>query len=449
MKILSFVSALLAGLTLFCSNPALGASSCVTTECHSAISAFKNPHAPVKEGDCASCHKQLVKEHPVKGAKSFALLAKGGALCKDCHDGIGKKKLQHQPVKDGDCTACHKPHGSNDPFLLEVGEDRTALCLNCHDAAPFKAKFMHGPAAVGSCNACHDPHESNEKSLMKDPVRVACLKCHADFDAAMKQASFVHPPVAEGPCTACHNPHGSAVMMFLKNKMPDLCLDCHKAIAKQVKSVKVPHKPVVSAGGCSNCHSAHYAKAKRLLPAAEMTLCLNCHGVDNLGKPALKNIKTQIEGKKFLHGPIQKGECKACHDPHGSDNFRMLRGSYPKELYASYQDGIYGACLKCHEKNLLRFPETTIYTKFRNGSRNLHYVHVVSKKGRTCRICHQPHGSDGEKLINKEGAQFGEWKIPINFVMGATGGSCAPGCHKKFKYDRQKPEVYGTGEKAP
>lgn len=448
MNMLSFVSAAFVGLALLSSNPALGAS-CVTTECHSALSGQKFPHAPVKDGDCASCHVQRVKEHPQKGAKSFELSAKGGALCKECHEGIGKKRFLHAPVKDGDCVACHKPHGSNERYLLDVGDDRAPLCLNCHEAAPFKAKFMHGPAAVGSCNACHDPHESTEKWLMKDTVRNACLKCHADFDAAMKGASFVHPPVGEGPCTACHNPHGSAVQMFLKNKMPDLCVDCHKNIGKQVKAAKVQHKPVVEGTGCSNCHSAHYAKAKKLLPAAEMELCLNCHGKDNLGKPPLKNIKTQIEGKKMLHGPIKKGECKACHDPHGSDNFRLLRGKYPAELYLSYQDGAYEACLKCHEKNLLRFPETTIYTKFRNGNRNLHYVHVVSRKGRTCRICHQPHGSDGEKLINKDGAQFGDWKIPINFVMDGTGGSCAPGCHRKFKYDRQKPVVYGTPEKTP
>ena len=62
-----------------------------------------------------------------------------------------------------------------------------------------------------------------------------------------------------------------------------------------------------------------------------------------------------------------------------------------------------------------------------------------TRKGRTCRICHEPHASNGEKLISKEGAQFGEWKIPINFKITSTGGSCAPGCHREFKYDRKKP----------
>jgi len=439
MKMRSLVSSALAGLTLLCCSPVLGAT-CVTTACHSGIAATTYPHAPVKEGDCSSCHTPLSKEHPVKGVKGFALAEKGGALCTKCHDGMGAKPFQHQPVKDGDCVSCHKPHGSNERFLLEAGEDRTPLCLGCHDGEPFKQKYMHGPAAVGSCNACHDPHESNDKLLLKGPIKNLCLGCHADFAATLQAAAFVHPPVKNEPCTVCHNPHGSSALMFLRKKMPDLCVECHKDIGKKLTGVKFPHKPLTQEGGCTNCHSGHYSKAKALLSADEMTICLNCHGKDNLG--TLKNIKTQIEGKKYLHGPIQKGSCKACHDPHGSDFFRMLPGNYPAQLYGPYVEGMYNACLTCHDKNMLRFEETSLYTKFRNGKRNLHYVHVVNRKSRSCRICHEPHASDEVRLLRKEGAPFGEWKIPLNFKVSDNGGGCAPGCHKAFKYDRVTPQVY-------
>jgi predicted CXXCH cytochrome family protein len=443
MKIHAAVSIALA-LALFSAVPA-SAASCVTTACHADFGSLKRSHEPVKENQCDSCHIQRGTGHPIKGTKTVELNAKGAALCTGCHEMPAKKKYQHDPVKEGDCVSCHNPHGSNEKYLLPVGGDRTPLCLKCHEAAPFKQNFMHGPAAVGACNACHNPHDANEESLMKGPVRDVCLGCHADFSDILKASAFVHPPVAKGPCTSCHNPHGSPVKYFLHQKTPDLCVGCHKEMKKKLQGVKHPHKPVLQAGGCTSCHSAHYSKAKRLLSADEMTVCLGCHGTDDLGTPPLRNIKTQIEGKKYLHGPIKKGECTACHDPHGTDYFRMLPGNYPSTLYAPYKDGEYGACLKCHEKNLLRFPETTIYTGFRNGNKNLHYVHVVSRKGRSCRICHQPHGSDGEKLIDKDGAQFGEWKIPINFVKTPTGGSCAPGCHKMFRYDRQKALDNGTG----
>ncbi len=441
MKMLAFVPFALAALLLTSAGNARG-DSCVTSACHVEIAKIAVPHSPVKDGDCASCHKAVSKEHPLKGGKSFELVAKGGALCSGCHDSLASKKLVHEPVKGGECTACHKPHGSSGRFLLEKGDDQNPLCTGCHDQAAFQQRFMHGPAAVGSCTECHDPHQSQEKALLKQPVRDTCLRCHSDFNNQLNAAAFQHPPVKKDPCTTCHNPHGSGVPMFLVKKMPDLCISCHAAIGKKITDAKVVHKPIKSEAGCSACHSSHFSKAKGLLAFPEMETCLSCHGVD---KPGMKNISKEIAKKKYLHGPLKNGQCKGCHDPHGSNYFRMLGGSYPETLYAPYKDGLYDACLKCHEKSLLRFADTTIYTKFRNGNRNLHYVHVVnSRKGRTCRVCHAPHASNGEKLMHVDGVEFGEWKIPVNFTITATGGSCAPGCHRPLVYDRDKPQDYST-----
>lgn len=428
-------------LLLSCSHAF--AESCVTVTCHPAIAALKQPHHPVKDGDCLSCHQQKVKGHPVAGGKSFELAVKGGELCSQCHEAKGEQKVVHSPVKEGDCISCHKPHGGSGPFLLDEGDDQSELCLGCHDSAPFRQRFTHGPVAVGSCTRCHDPHEAAEKALLKDTSRDLCLKCHVSFQQSLKTSPVVHPPVRSDPCTSCHDPHGSSVNSFLRKKMPDICVECHAELGKKMAGVKVPHKPLQQEAGCGNCHSTHFAEGKGLLAAAQKEVCLSCHGTGNLGTPPLKNIAKELEGKKYLHGPIRKGECTACHDPHGSNNFRMLRGGYPAELYATYTPGLYDGCLLCHQKNMLRYADTTIYTNFRNGNRNLHFVHVVGKKkGRSCRSCHEPHASNGEKLISKEGVNFGNWKIPINFQITATGGGCAPGCHRQYKYDREKPENY-------
>ncbi len=422
-------------------SPAL-ADSCLTAGCHQAISAMKAQHEPVKGGECLSCHVKQSANHPTPGAKGFKLTATGAALCSQCHDPFGKKTVVHAPVKEGDCTSCHNPHGADGRYLINASDDQTGLCMSCHDSAMIKQKYMHGPAAVGACTKCHDPHESNTKGLIRGTVRESCLGCHTDFAASFKTAQVVHPPVQKDPCTLCHDPHGSAIPFMLAKKMPDLCIGCHSGLAKKLEA-KVPHKPLLQDAGCGSCHSSHFAKAKGLLPFDELTTCLSCHDKDNLGKPALRNIKKELAGKKYLHGPVAKGECKACHDPHGSDNFRMLKGAYPAAMYVPYKEGMYDACLGCHEKNLLRFADTTIYTNFRNGNRNLHYVHVVnSRKGRSCRVCHDVHASDGQKLITKDGAKFGDWKIPLNFKMTETGGSCAPGCHRELSYDRKSAVSY-------
>jgi predicted CXXCH cytochrome family protein len=417
--------------------------TCRTAECHARVGGTSNFHEPVREGDCSACHKPVNPVHPLKDGKSFTLTAKDEALCYQCHDRFGKKKVVHPPVKDGECTYCHKPHGGAERYLLGVGSDQSELCYGCHDPAPFKQKYRHGPVAVGECTQCHNPHESNGKALLGGAVWETCLKCHVDVVKNLSESIFIHTPVKSGPCTACHFPHSSNYATLLKKPTPALCLECHKKMEKVFKA-KIVHKPLVQEGGCNTCHSTHFAKASKLLAGDDKTICLSCHNSDKLGNPPLRNIKTEIEGKKYLHGPIQKGGCKDCHDPHGNDRFRLLKGNYPADIYAPYKDGIYSLCLSCHDKNMLRFSETTIYTKFRNGKRNLHYVHVVnSRKGRTCRVCHQAHASDGVKLINKENLKFGEWQIPVNFTITATGGSCAPGCHQAFTYNRDKPVVYG------
>lgn len=429
-------------ISLCAVSPAF-ADSCITTTCHPAIGALKNLHQPTKDGDCLMCHAQKAKEHPIKGGKSFELTAKGADLCTQCHEAMGKRKVVHAPVQEGDCLACHKPHGAANRFLLDVGEDQTELCLGCHDGAPFKQKYMHGPVAVGECTVCHTPHEGTEKALLKAPSRDLCLKCHDDFAKAMQAAERIHPPVKEEPCTSCHNPHSSASSFVLKEKMPDLCIGCHDEIGKKLKA-KLIHKPLLEEKRCGNCHSTHFAKAKGLLAGDEKSVCLGCHGTDSLGKPPLRNIRKEIEGKKNLHGPIQKDKCGGCHDPHASDFAHILTGNYPEAFYAPYKEGSYDLCLKCHDKNLLKYPDTTIYTKFRNGKQNLHYLHVTDKrKGRSCKACHQPHASDGEKMISRVGGRFGDWMIPLRSEITPTGGSCAPGCHRPLKYDREKPENYG------
>jgi len=102
----------------------------------------------------------------------------------------------------------------------------------------------------------------------------------------------------------------------------------------------------------------------------------------------------------------------------------------------------YGLCFSCHEKTIALNPETTTLTNFRNGSRNLHYLHINKPdKGRTCRACHETHASNSPKHI-RNSVPFGAWDLPLNFQKTENGGSCLPGCHKLKKYDRVKKEVY-------
>jgi len=376
------------------------ANSCVTAECHPGLINKSIVHEPAAE-DCLGCHQRKVEAHPVQGKKSFTLVAEG-----------------------------------------------MALCASCHDEEMVKGKFGHGPAVQGDCTECHDVHSADHKKLLRQDVQELCFKCHEDFSTGMKTAVVVHDPVKSQPCTSCHEPHSGPHESLLKNKMEDICAECHEEIGAKMKKARTRHLPMYRKEACGSCHLIHFGDHKKLLQFPEKELCLDCHGKDDTSKAGgLKNIKKELENKKNHHGPIKDDKCSTCHDPHGSAYPRLLTGAYPSDFYANYKPGIYGFCLGCHEENLLRFAETTVNTQFRNGNNNLHYVHSARKlKGRTCRTCHDPHASDGDKLINAEGVSFGSWNIPIRFALMPTGGSCSPGCHQTKKYDRVHPVDYGDGK---
>ncbi len=414
---------------------AASASQCSTTDCHAALTAQRHLHSPETTRECDLCHKRQNEAHPSGNKTDFSLVAAGSALCLECHEGFEGSAHTHMPVDEGECTLCHKPHSSNDDNL-------TALCASCHET--FDQPHLHGPVAVGDCTICHDPHTAAQSALLRKPSRQLCLGCHADFAEGMASSPVIHTPVAEQSCTACHDPHQSQHPNLLSGQMPDICFNCHEKVKETAQRSRNKHPILFTDSSCGTCHSTHFSSSPGLLALSQQDLCLSCHGEDNYKKSdALANIAREIANKDFLHGPLEDGKCDGCHDPHGSDNYRMLRGKYPEGFYAPYEKGSYGLCLSCHDSYLLSYPDTTLYTNFRNGELNLHYLHVnKTRKGRTCRACHEPHASNQAKLVSTKGPEFGNWNIPTSFQKTETGGSCTPGCHRQVAYDREKPVAY-------
>jgi len=421
------------------------AESCITASCHPSLSEITELHFEGWDEECTSCHEQKKDQHPVPEGDSFALMAEGSELCGQCHEFEFHKKVVHMPVADGECTTCHQPHGYTSETTIK-GDGLRNLCLMCHDGFEPEEEHIHGPVAVGACLACHDPHQSDQPFRLHKPQTELCLSCHESFAAGLNTAPVVHPPVMYESCTSCHKPHQSSHMFLLKERMPDLCVTCHEEVGDAARRSKNKHRALQGEKGCGQCHSTHYSQNKGLLPTNQKDLCLECHGQDRKKNPeGLAGLDGDLSGNEAVHGPIRDGECSSCHNPHGSDYGNLLTDNYPEAFYAPYKEGAYDFCLKCHDKNLLRFEETSIYTKFRNGKQNLHYKHVVnSRKGRTCRACHDPHVSKLPALINEKGASFGDWAIPTRYEKTETGGSCTPGCHRTYQYDRKQPVDYSN-----
>lgn len=408
--------------------------SCVTAECHPDMGKQKYGHGPVNMRQCQPCHVPVNNEH------NFANDPKGRALCAVCHEMEAPKKVAHKPFET-DCSLCHDPHGGANRYFIRGGTGAEG-CTKCHGDVLKGLSVLHGPVAQGECLACHTPHQSDHANLLVDPPKDQCLGCHVDFGARMKNAVSVHQP-ATGDCGGCHNAHGGTSRAFVKMDTQKLCSQCHQAFLAKTQQVKFPHLPVSEGKGCDNCHDFHASAQEKLLKKNASELCLACHNKPVQAKDRmLANVADQIEKSKFLHGPVQQKNCNGCHGAHGTDFPSILIKAFPKEFYAPYADKAYDLCFDCHDKKIVQ-NQRGAETAFRNGDRNLHYVHVNSQKGRSCRACHQEHASNQSHHIRDE-VPFGRWTMQTQFTKTPTGGGCATGCHAKFKYDRENP-VQGQG----
>ncbi len=156
---------------------------------------------------CVDCHHlsdaNLVKKH---GGYSVA-----DANCVGCHDphvggaaGLLRDE-KHLPFADAMCDSCHvaASGAAAKPTLKEGG---LALCGDCHEFAAMQNRpGAHDPVKRGQCFACHSPHAASRPHLVKANVATLCGECH---DASDEEVAAKHRRVkADDACTSCHRPH--------------------------------------------------------------------------------------------------------------------------------------------------------------------------------------------------------------------------------------------------
>lgn len=353
--------------------------------CHSKLKANKFVHSALKEGDCTDCHTSDTGEHP------FKLIAEGSALCLNCHDNPARAGERiHPALEQATCTDCHEPHSGK--FAKNLKEGIPGLCYTCHESKE-DGKNIHPPVKDGDCLSCHKPHSSPNQALLIEPKKDLCYQCHDRMD----KDKFVHAAVAMNECTACHTPHSSNLPRLIKEiggsptntkaVMPAsvkdipltlVCAQCHKDKSETKSSRHLPF----AQGRCMLCHKPHNSEFSKLLTKPSSVLCRNCHDKLPIGGEKQKISEKKMVGDKevflitskrvnggdadvYVHGAVKTGRCSVCHDPHQSDNSRMLKFSKTSDL-----------CFQCHTDDL-------------TGRKS---VHPPASEG-TCEVCHLPHGS--------------------------------------------------------
>jgi len=219
------------------------------------------------------------------------------------------------------------------------------------------------------------------------PTEVDCSKCHASLTVRMK---VVHAAVPMG-CPSCHAgitdaikvPHTKTTTFpkGLSAEQPELCYGCHD---KPKFSKKHVH-PAVGMG-CTGCHNPHASNNEKLLIAAVPDLCFNCHD------------KAEFS-RKNVHAAVQMG-CLTCHNPHSTDDPGLL---------VKVQ---YNVCFDCHD-GVSKRPHAIagfsqkghpigLPKKERKGKKEtLPNVKDPKREGKlfSCASCHNPHSSDSVKLF--------------------------------------------------
>jgi predicted CXXCH cytochrome family protein len=225
-------------------------------------------------------------------------------------------------------------------------------------------------------------------------------ECHAQ----LLKGSTVHP-IAE-TCESCHesvetpHPKKGKKTFKLTQDPPDLCYTCHEKLGAK----SVVHMPV-QGGMCTACHNPHSSNQPKLLAQPMKDLCGTCHA-DHVDF-------------KFMHGPVSAGDCTACHAPHESDTKKLL-----------LKEGA-ELCFGCH----LDMPDVV----------KKKHVHPALAGG--CTSCHNPHGGDYPKMLAQEGQelcfmchpQIGE-KVKESAVAHPallTEKGCAS-CHSPHASDNEK-----------
>jgi predicted CXXCH cytochrome family protein len=184
------------------------------TECHS-------PHGQtLKDSKAGSSLFVAETSHQNPGIANVMMLKQSEPqLCMSCHNETKSQFIKpfHHKVLEGTmkCTDCHNAHGGFETKQTKLAVGVDASCVKCHTNKQGPFVFEHAPLKTEGCAACHTPHgSSNPKMLNRPVVRQLCMECHSEIvedQSAPGTPSFHNQAVVRyKDCTVCHNAiHGS------------------------------------------------------------------------------------------------------------------------------------------------------------------------------------------------------------------------------------------------
>jgi predicted CXXCH cytochrome family protein len=252
------------------------------------------------------------------------------------------------PAQTGTCGNCHLAHGwpdASDPAVdyprLQVDFEED-LCETCHDGDPATAdvrtdfaKASNHPLALAS--GVHQPGEA----AIVDDRHVECADCHGPHEAAARvdlPGAATTPRPASGPLAGVRGVNLAGIEVDPASYEYELCLRCHADslgmpaaptqrqfpetnVRLEFNGSKASYHPVAVQGTNSSVPSLLAGWDETSLMS-----CTTCHNNDD--------------------GPVAGGA--GANGPHGSDWPSLLERRYETADNTNFSEANYAMCFKCH-----------------------------------------------------------------------------------------------------
>ncbi len=276
--------------------------------------------------------------------------------------------LEADFVGDENCLAkCHKHDQIGKDFRLSVhGEQLSAETglplVNCESCHGAGSLAIKHAEQSGKC----DPGTFLQLGDLPSQVQsLVCLKCHSAASTPnLHNWNASAHAVSDVSCFDCHKLHQGPQQKAGREEMSQLCYECHQDV--QMAFNQFSHHPVREGKMvCVDCHNPHGSTQEKLLKGTTVKeTCTRCH--------------MEVQGPYVYEHADVTEDCRTCHTPHGSPNTPLLTTNQPF------------LCMQCHAGHQNSVTPTltsdafkgAFYTRCTDCHSQIHGTDIPSSKGR-------------------------------------------------------------------
>ncbi len=277
---------------------------------------------------CLDCHQQLDPPLQVTPESWMGSIhQQKGLSCISCHGG--------DPSSTDPAEAMSPARGFRGHLSRR---DIPKLCADCHSRAEYMRRFNpslrtdqyaqyltsthgklleHGDQRVAVCTDCHGVHDIRAPTDPRSPVyplNVArtCARCHADaaymkpyhiptdqfasYTASVHYQQLVNAGDLSAPtCVTCHGSHGAVPPGVAS--VVNVCSTCHVFQAQLFE--RSPHRAAfeqMQLPGCVTCHGNHRIvhPTDTFVGTGSESVCVRCHAPGDPGYNAAATIAAHL-----------------------------------------------------------------------------------------------------------------------------------------------------------